>query len=71
METGGEFFFRENLSFVLGNNWSDPWLAGNGKLKDRLPRLFALSNHKEALIRDCWLVKGESWCLTWNFFFLK
>lgn len=43
--------FRDNLSLSLGNGrsvkfWLDLWLEGKVCLKDRFPRLFAISPQK-------------------------
>jgi hypothetical protein len=52
----------------LGNGastrfWLDIWI-GNLSLKERFPRLFSISNQKDALVADTWGGNGAG---RWNF----
>jgi hypothetical protein len=61
-------WFGRSVKRNLGNGastsfWLDTWV-GNSPLKDRFPRLFSISNQKEALVADLW---GGSGAGRWNF----
>jgi hypothetical protein len=61
-------WFGRSVKRNLGNGastsfWLDTWV-GNSPLKDRFPRLFSISNQKEALVADLW---GGSGVGRWNF----
>ncbi|KAE8687175.1 hypothetical protein F3Y22_tig00111022pilonHSYRG00184 [Hibiscus syriacus] len=57
--------FRRNLCVRAGNGetvqfWHDVWL-GSAPLKDRFPRLFALSNNKEGKVAEFRLHNDSGW----------
>jgi len=47
--------------------WGDPWVGGSC-LKDKFPRLFALSNKKYSTIAEVrtWVNERWEWCLNWR-----
>lgn len=51
--------------------WLDRWM-GDARLKDLLPRLFQISEYKDAMVVDMGEWRGDRWCWIWcwkrNFF---
>jgi len=45
--------------------WSDWWVADKA-LKDKLPRLYSISQNKESLVGDVVVWDGGSRCTNWN-----
>jgi hypothetical protein len=61
-------WFGRSVKRKLGNGmnssfWVDVWV-GSSSLKDRFPRLFSISNQKEAMVAELWNGVSE---VRWNF----
>ncbi|MCH81833.1 putative non-LTR retroelement reverse transcriptase [Trifolium medium] len=62
-------WFAQQVVRKVGNGanttfWYDKWV-GDMVLKDKFPRLFTISNRKEAMVKD--LVMEADGTLSWNF----
>jgi len=70
---GGSNWFNSEVVRKVGNGnktsfWNHVWL-GDGTLRSRYPRHFAISNQEEACIGEMREVPGVSgWFWRWNFF---
>jgi hypothetical protein len=64
-------WLAQNVKRRLGNGastrfWLDTWV-GSSSLKDRFPRLYSISNQKEASVADLWGGVGVgSWNFNWR-----
>jgi hypothetical protein len=64
-------WFARSVNIKLGNGvntsfWLDIWI-GNSSLKDLFPRLYSISNKKEAIVADLWgMAEGVKWNMVWR-----
>jgi hypothetical protein len=68
----GVDWFSANVTKKVGNGaqtsfWRDKWI-GDSPLKERFPRLFSISNQKEAMVAELWIPESDeaSWRFIWR-----
>jgi len=71
-EGHGDNWFTNRLRRKIGNGnntsfWKDRWV-GEAPIRNIFPRLFSISNQKEAKVKEVvtWQGGGRSWNLTWR-----